>query len=396
MSVTPVIPAAAARRLLLGGQKLLTDPAQKATPAALSRLIGALGFVQLDSINAVARAHDLILWSRLDGYTPGLLDRLLARDRKLFEHWTHDASAIPLEHYAHWKRRFRRDAVRLRENAWWRSLLGDDGDRVVDEVRARIEREGPLRSTDFEHPERRGAWWGWKPQKAALDYLWRSGELAVRERVHFNKVYDLAARTYPTHHALPETDDDAHREWACTSAAERLVVFSPSEIAAFWAALDLAEAKAFCAAAVRAGRLIPVRIESEDGTEPAAGFALADWQSRLARLPEAPDTLRLLAPFDPVIRDRARCLRRFGFDYRFEAFTPREQRRYGYYVLPMLDGEQMVGRVSPVLDRARSLLTIEGVWWEPGIRPTRTRKKRLTAAAEHLAAFVGATQLDGL
>lgn len=400
MPPLPLLPAAAARRLFLGAQGLLADPGRRATSQAVLRLVEDLGFVQLDSINTVARAHDLILWSRLTGYTPALLSRLLGadreKDRRLFEHWTHDASAIPLASYPHWKRRFRADAARLRASSWWRGQLGPDADRVIAHVRERIASEGPLRSADFEHPERRGPWWGWKPQKAALDYLWRCGELAVHKRVHFHKVYDLAERALPQHHGLPEPDAASLIEWACATAAERLVVFTARELAAFYCAVDVAEARAFCDEGVARGRLVPVQVEDASGGAPERAFALFDYESRLRRLPEPPAGLRLLAPFDPVIRDRARCLRRFGFDYRFEAFTPSAARKYGYYVLPILEGDALVGRLSPQLDRTAGALHVLGLWWEPGAargRGARARLRALGEAVEQLARFVGAAQV---
>ncbi len=401
MQATPVISAVAARRLFLGAQGLLEVRNGSPPPPSvddLGRVIDGLGFVQLDSINTVARAHDLILWSRLPGYTPALLHELLYKERSLFEHWTHDASAIPTAFYTHWKHRFTRDRENLRSRTWWSALLGDDPERTLTHVRDRIRHEGPLRSADFEHPQKRGGFWDWKPQKAALDFLWRSGELAVRDRVHFHKVYDLAERVYPSAHAARQTPVREHQKWACQAAAARLMVFTPRELAQFFCCVEPAQAKTYCTAAVKAGALVAVTIQHADDSPPQAGYAVADWEARLSRLSDAQPraAMQLLAPFDPVIRDRARCLRRFGFDYRFEAFTPEARRVYGYYVLPILEGDRLVGRLSPKLHRDRSVLAIDGVWWEPGHKPTRARHKLLTAAVHDLATFVGARDVEGL
>lgn len=386
----PLISASAAQRLLLGAQGLLDDPARRATPASLQALIERLGFVQVDTINVVARAHDLTLFSRLDGYRPEQLRKLLEDKRSLFEGFTHDASAIPTAFFPQWKPRFERDRARIHAHAWWQHHFRDtDGARVVADVKARIEREGPLKSSDFEHPEKRGPWWGWKPQKAALDFLWRSGELMVPRRIGFQKVYDLTERVLPEQHARPCPGPAEHLEWACGTAAERLWVFTPKELAEFWASVEAAEAKAWCAAAAKAGRLVPVQVESADG-EVRPAFALADWEARLAKLPEPPARTRLLCPFDPILRDRARALRRFGFDYRFEAFVPEPKRQYGYFVLPILEGSRLVGRLDPKLHRDRGLLEVKGLWWEPGIKATKARTRGLDEALERLAAFVGA------
>jgi hypothetical protein len=381
----------------MGAQGLLDDTERAATPAALLRLVTRMGFVQLDSISYVERAHHLTLFSRLHGYQREHLARLLERDRTLFEHWTHDASAVPVRWFVYWKPRFARAAARMRASAWWTERMGGEPDRIVDAVRERIAREGPLRSQDFEHERgQSSAWWGWKPQKAALEYLWRTGELAVARRESFQKVYDLTGRVFPELHRAPAPSEEEHAEWACSTALERLVIATPKELAEFWAALDPARAKLWCAAAERTGRIVPVLVEPLDpaAARPRPAYALPDWERRLSRLPEPPAATRLLSPFDPVLRDRARAQRLFGFDYRFEAFVPEPARRYGYYVLPVLEGDRLVARVDPKFERAEGLLKIRRVFWEPGVRATRPRSKGLEEAADALARFLGARGVE--
>ena len=394
--VSVSISPSAARRLFLGAQGLLEDPDRRLTKPGLLKTIRRLGFVQVDTINVAGRAHDLTLFSRMAGYRPAQLTTLLEKDRSLFEGWTHDASVIPTEWYAHWKPRFRSDKARIEAHPWWRDLLGEASESVCAHVLERIVVEGPLGSADFDHPEKRGPWWGWKPQKAALDYLWRTGRLGIAGRVNFHKRYDLAERVFPKAHDLPEPDPAAHLEWACVTAAERLGVFTARELAAFWGALEISEAKTWCQAAVQEGRIVPARIEALDGSEPQLGFALADWEAQLTLLPEAPANMRLLSPFDPILRDRSRGLRRFGFDYRFEAFTPEAKRVFGYYVLPILEGEHLVGRVDPKLHRSRALLEVRGLWWEPSTKVTKVRLKKLKEALARLAVFLGAKEISGV
>ena len=390
----PLISCAAAQRLFLGAQGVLDDPTKRATTASLQALIERLGFVQVDTINVLARAHDLTLFSRLDGYRREQLKQLLEAKQTLFEGFTHDASAIPTAFFQHWKPRFTRDRERIHAHAWWQHhFRGTDGAQVVQGVKARIEHEGPLKSSDFEHPEKRGPWWGWKPQKAALDFLWRSGELMIPRREGFQKLYDLTERVLPRHHALPCPTPAEHLAWACTSAAERLWVFTPKELADYWDCIEAAEAKAWCAAALASGCIVSVLVESVDG-ERRPAFALADWRTRMKKLPEPPDRTRLLCPFDPILRDRARALRRFGFDYRFEAFVPEPKRQYGYFVLPILEGDRLVGRLDPKLHRDRGLLEIKGLWWEPGTKVTKARRRGLDEALARLATFVGADHIQ--
>jgi len=389
----PLVPAAAARRLLLGAQGLLDDPRRKATPDALYELVERMGFVQVDSINIVERAHHLTLAARFQGYRPALLERLLERERRLFEHWTHDASAIPAVSYPYWKVRFERYRQRVLAHPWWLERLGPDPGAVIDHVRERLLREGPLMTRDFEDERPQGTdktWWGWKPQKAVLEYLWRTGELAVAGRSSFHKIYDLAERVFPAGHAAPRPSDEEHLDWACRTALERLGIATAGELAGFWNAVSPEEAKAWTERAAAAGEIAAVQAEAADGSRPRAAWAVPDWQSRAAALPPAPPRIRLLAPFDPILRDRKRTLRLFNFDYRFEAFVPEHLRRHGYYVLPILEGERLVGRLDPKLHRDRGLLEIKNLWWEPGVRESKARQAALEAALDRLARFVGA------
>lgn len=388
MPALPTVSAPQARRLLMGAQGLLDDPSRTATPASLQSLVERMGFVQVDSINVVERAHHLTLGSRLDRYRPALFTTLLEKRRSLFEHWTHDASAIPTAFFPHWRPRFERHRRRFHEDGWLRDRLGRGYRKVMDDIRERIRRDGPVLSRDFEHDRKGepGGWWGWKPQKAALEVLWRAGELAIARREGFQKVYDLTERVLPEAHARPAPSKREHEDWACREALERLGVATPGEIAAFWRAVGPAEARRWCGEALRRGEVEEVLVASVDGAPPRKAVAVADWRERLTELPAPPGRMRLLSPFDPILRDRQRALRLFGFDYRFEAFVPGPKRKYGYYVMPVLDGEELVGRIEPKFQRDSGTLEIRGLWWEG--RPRNAR--RLRDALERLAALVGA------
>ena len=141
----PLVSAADARVLLLDAQGLLDDPARRATLASVAKLIDRLGFVQLDSIQRIERAHHLILGARLDGYRPALLERLAFEKRAVFEHWTHDAAYIPVSLLPHWKHRFAQREQRMRSRPWFKTRLGANPDATIERVRARLRREGALR-----------------------------------------------------------------------------------------------------------------------------------------------------------------------------------------------------------------------------------------------------------
>lgn len=387
----PVVSAAAARRLLLDAQGLLADPRRRATPAVVYELVERMGFVQVDSIRVVERAQHLTLAARLDGYRPALLERLLERERSLFEHWTHDAAVIPTAWYPHWRHRFERWRHKVHGNAWWMERLGGDPEGTAGAVLERIRREGPLMVKDFERePGAESAWWGWTRQKAALEFLWHVGELAIAGRVQFHKVYDLAERVLPAAHAAPAPPHEEHLAWACRTALARLGVATPQEIADFLRAVPAAEAGAWCERAAAAGEVVLVRVEAADGTPARAAYTMPDWEARAAAAPPAPRRLRLLSPFDPILHDRRRTQRLFGFDYRLEVFVPAAKRQHGYYVMPILEGERLVGRLDPKLHRDQGLLEVRGLWWEPGVRPARGRREGLEAAVARLARLAGA------
>jgi len=236
-------------------------------------------------------------------------------------------------------------------------------------------------------------------RKAALEYLWWRGDLTVAARVHFHKVYDLTARCFPDLVAEDPPDEASFVGWACRAALERLGVATPREIAGFFGAVSLAEARAWCRHAVPKKTIVALCASARDGEGPREAFALPDWRRRLARArlalagEETRGRFRLLSPFDPLVRDRARLERLFGFAYRFEAFVPAARRRYGYYVLPVLEGERFVARVDLKHHRDRSTLEARGRWWEPG-RGSRQDEARLGEALARLATFVGAERVQ--
>ncbi len=388
----PIVSAVAARALLLSGQGLLDDPGRRAGPASVAKIVRQLGFVQVDSIQRVERAHHLILGARLDGYRAEQLEHAAFRKRVLFEHWTHDAAMIPTEWFHYWKPRFVRTERRLRKSRWFTHRLGKSPEKTLATVYARIEREGPLRTSDFERGADRPAmgWWDWTPEKAALEFLWHTGALAIHGRDRFQKIYDLTERVFPAAHAREAPHDAAHVDWMCSSALERLGAATPSELSAFWNAVTIAEASAWCKEQSALDRIAPVIVDAADGSKPRVAFALPGWQRKARYADEAPNRIRLLAPFDPLVRDRKRAQRLFNFDYRFEAFVPAAKRRFGYYVLPILEGDKLIGRLDPRHDRECSALVVDKIWWERGVKVTTARKRKLSDALGVLAAQIGA------
>ena len=368
-----------ARALWLHAQGLSAAPTGALDIAGL---IGGLGLLQLDSIRVVSRAHHHILWSRNQNYREPMLYEVMQRERTLFEHFTHDASLLPMEMYPAWQRQFRRMEDRIKRATWYGKIPGE-ADRAA--IVARIATEGPLSSRAFDTKiEGKREMWSRPPHKRALDFMWYRGELATSHRESFTKFYDLAARVIPEVYRGGDVSDAGALEWLCGAALDRLVFAGERDIKAFWEAADLEEVKTWAAARP----LVPVSIGCADGTH-AAMLAPPDIEARLASVPAPTSRLRLLNPFDPVVRDRKRLLRLFGFDYRIEIFVPEAKRQYGYYVYPMLEGDRFVGRMEVTADRKRGTLTAGRIWPEAGVKWTAARNAKLDAELARMARFIG-------
>ena len=365
-----------ARRLWLAANHLAAAPTGQAN---LSELIRRLGFLQIDTVRNIVRAHDHILWSRMQRYREGMVWDLL-RQRHLFEHFTHDASLIPMDVYPMWQRQFDRLGRRAANAAWYRSGL-TNGD--IHAIRDRIKTEGPLSTHAFESRPRAAEMWARPPHKKALEQMWYAGELATSHRENFVKYYDLGARVFPVLHGNDASLRE-QAEWLCDAAIDRLWVASTSEVRLFWDAVTPAEVTAW----TEQRRLVPARIEGADGRWHAC-LAVPDIESRLANITAGSTRLRIINPFDPAIRDRRRLRRLFGFEYRNEMFVPPAERRWGYYVYPLLAGDRFVGRIELKGDRRERLMRVAGFWPEPGVRWTAARTDRLLAELQRFARLGG-------
>ena len=389
----PLLTNPAARRLFLDRHALAEVPTGPATGTALAALIDRIGFVQVDSINTVARAHHMILWSRRQSYEPEALHRLIEQDRALWEHWTHDAAILPVHLHGHWHHRFARDADQLHGN--WRKWFRDGYEAQFDTILRRIEADGPVMTSDLGEGEVRGkgGWWDWHPSKTALEWLWRTGQLAITRREGFRKVYDLSARVIPAAHQAPLGDRKAMVDWACHAALDRLGFADASELRAFWSAISVAEAKAWADAALQRGEVIPVEIEGADGRRKRS-LARPDVLQAAAQAPEPSNRLRILSPFDPALRDRDRAQHLFGFHYRIEVFVPEPQRKYGYYVFPVLEGARLIGRIDAKAFRDQSTLRVKAFWPEAGVAMGAGRQQKLESELDRLARFAGCDRVE--
>jgi uncharacterized protein YcaQ len=365
-----------------------------------------VGGLQLDSINVVARAHYLTVWSRLGPFDRDRLDRLVYRRRALFEYWAHAACLVPAAHLAAWRRAML--DYRMRHTGWSGWLRRNR--RVLDAVLDAIRSNGPMAAGDFAHRRPRGAasgWWNWKPAQHALHYLWMSGSLLVASRTHFQKRFDLAERVLPEALAGEALSSAAFREWHIERSLHAMGAATTPDLRLYltFPRLERRAWQAALAGLLARGVVRQIAVAGDRGP----WFALARDVPALLRAARRRRPSRgttLLSPFDSLLWHRDRVKRLFGFDYRIEVYTPGHQRVHGYYTLPVLHDGQLIGRVDAKTHRDARRLEVRGVhlerWFAAGAPPPVAGGAPLVAdealaglagALASLAAFVGADRV---
>lgn len=373
-----------ARRLWLDKQHMSATPCGKRGTPHFAARVAALGMVQLDAIGVLSRAHHHILWSRQSAYRPQAFDQLLQGSRSVFEHFSHDAVILPMSTYPYWERQRSRRALAYQRGTLARKKADH---KIQQQILDRIEKHGPVCSRDFAVPGRTTAdksvhAWMRPAHKLTLDYLWLSGTLSVSHRVKFSKYYDLTERVIPAHYRSQKYTVQEQINWLCESALDRLGFASALEIQRFWEACDLSEVKAWIQK--QAHSLVQVEVMGAGG-EYTKAYAPLHIESELERLAKPSSRIRIVNPFDPIVRDRNRLKRLFGFDYRIEIYTPTDKRRYGYYVYPIVEADRFVGRIDVRADRQSDVLTTKAWWLEPGVRDTAGRRLRIEQELQRLS-----------
>ena len=354
--------AASARRIALAAQGFGIDrPDAAANLGHVKRTIDRLGLLQIDSVNVLTRAHYLPLFSRLGNYDSAHLDELAwgrKSRRGLFEFWAHEASLLPLASQPLLRWRMARAAAgnskgKLQE-------FRREKAAYIEEVRREVQDRGPIAASELaDGGPRRGPWWGWNDGKLALEWLFFAGVLTTAtRRGTFERVYDLTERVLPVNiQSLPTpSPDEAQRELLRLSS-RALGVATEFDLRDYYR-LPVADTKARLAELVEAGDLVPVEVE---------GWKQPAFLDPAARQPRRIEARALLAPFDPLIWERDRTERIFGFFYRIEIYTPVAKRKHGYYVLPFLLGDRLVGRIDLKSDRLNSKLLVPAAHLESGV-----------------------------
>jgi hypothetical protein len=382
-----------ARRLAISRQRL-AGPVPEAGPAGMLDVIRDLGCVQLDPINAVDRSQRLVLWSRLGQHERGDLDRLLWQDRSLFEYWAHVASIVATEDFPvhrHFMRTYRPvgdGSVRTARLHAWLNANSDLRQHVLAEISA----HGPLTSGHFEDKSRTAwvsdGWTGGRNVSEMLDYLWTKGEVMVAGRSGMQRLWDLPERCLPPWTPRDELDEPEVVRRAAERSLRALGVATPRQISQHFTRGRYPGLKAALAELVATGRIQRVTVGNLPGPwyVHTDELALLDWLEAGAWLPRT----TLLSPFDNLICDRGRTELLWDFYFRIEIYVPPAKRQYGYYVLPILHGDQLIGRIDPKMDRQSGTLHIHNVYAEPSAPKDRATADAIRNAITSLADFLGA------
>jgi hypothetical protein len=351
--------ASQARRIALAAQGLAAPKPQKpVTARAFRALARRLGALQLDSVNVFVRTHYMPAFSRLGPYDPAILEReAWGRRPSLFEFWGHAASLMPVELQPLF--RWKMERARRRGGKSGLARLRAEKGAYIDEVLAAIRERGPVTGGDFatETPRQAG-WWNWSDGKSALEWLFWVGEITVKTRRGFERVYDLTERVIPADIlAIPTPSQaDAQRELVRLSA-QSMGVATVADLTDYFRILYQADAKARALELVEEGALEEVRVE---------GWRAPAYLATDAKLPRRATGAALLSPFDNLIWERERTERLFGLRYRIGLYTPAAQREHGYYVYPFLLGEKIAAQVDLKADRKAGRLLVQAAHLEPG------------------------------
>lgn len=350
----------AVRGLMIAAQGLQDTPQPPAEKEDVLTAIRRMHTLQIDSINVVARAPYFVLWSRLGHYEPRWLDELL-EEGALFEYWAHAMCFIPIEDYPLYQAASRWRDDHLKPDAWIAAHP-----EVVERVLRRVRQEGGARAADFERPEDlKTDWETRKDEKNALDQLLNAGVLMIRKRHNFQRIYDLRERVFPGAARLERVSRDEALDQFVLNTIQALGVVKAEWISNYYR-LKHADAKAALKRLDKHERVIRVRVEGWD----APGYVHPAHLDRAeaadgGRIPQSKTTL--LSPFDPLTRDAERMRDLWGFDYTIEFYFPADKRKYGYYSLPILYRNALVGRLDPKAHRKDGIFEVKSLHLEPDV-----------------------------
>ncbi|MGV8970378.1 MAG: winged helix-turn-helix domain-containing protein [Microbacteriaceae bacterium] len=354
------VSAAQARRIALRAQGFgLPAPAASPGIRSIHRIMRTLRLVQLDSVNVFARSHYLPAFARLGHYDTKNLDALLFDAHSGYtEYWAHEAAVIPIADRPLFQ--WRMDALRAKHEADQNHWIHSNRP-MLDWLRAELASRGPVTAAQIEHDsnKRTGPWWGWSDVKHGLEYLFAWGEVVSAGRARFERRYALANTQLSPAVLNSDIEKSAAIQQLMLEASRAHGIGTLADFADYFR-LNQTPARAALTDLVDSGELVPVTVEG--WREPA-------WMHRDAVTPRSVNATALLSPFDPVVWERSRALRLFGFHYRIEIYTPAPRRQFGYYSLPVLVDDTIVGRIDLKSDRKNKVLLVQSAWHEDAVSP---------------------------
>ena len=378
------------KRLSVYKQGLNQRPASS-DQADLKRIIERIGLLQMDSISVVARSHYLVMLARAGLYDPAELDDLLSNGF-LFETWAHAACQLPSAHYP-WYHAYIQQKQR-KEVLWQVDRLDIDMEPVIKHVLKTIREQGPMSSKDFESQRRGpGGWWNWKPTKVALEYLFIDrGELMVSHRVKFQRYYDLPERVLARHDFTLDKSIEDFRRWTIESGLRHIGIGTGNHVADYYRQYKR-DAARILSEMLGSGQVLAVEVE---GWKDKAFIHRADLDSleQIQAGEHKPRMTHFLSPFDNLFWDRDRDEALWDFFYRIEVYTPKAKRVYGYYVMPILHGCELVGRIDPKVDRKAKRLIFNNLHLVRGVQIKADLTRGLIRAIEEFMAFHGCDSFD--
>jgi uncharacterized protein YcaQ len=390
------VPLSAVRALALETQQLTTplDASPEPNPDTIYETVERLGCVQIDTLQMVRRSQYIALWSRLGRYDPADFNRLIydPAARRLYEYWQHAASIIPLKYF-----RYSLPLMaRYRNGYGWREWdKQPENQAVIEQVRAHLRANGGARVGDFEYDgPKRGPWWDWKPVKAALEYLFDRGEAMVADRPNFQRVYDLRERVLPE---WVDTTEPSFEEMVCfrLDQAARVAGIATGRQLIAHAYLKPGEAASALRSLVEQGALVEVEAETARGST----TTMLVHRDNLPLLEQALDgaistgRTTFLSPFDSLFWTTGRDEMVFGFRQRLEAYVPAPKRIWGYFCLPILHRDRLIGRFDVKLDRKTGTLNLRALYLEPGVAPDEQLVADIAAAMRDFLVFHDAHDL---
>ena len=342
-----------ARKLVLLSQKLPPVKQTGSTTAATLSAIEHLGYIQIDTISAIQRAHHHTLWNRNPRYLPSQLDKLLS-GKQVFEYWSHAAAYLPMRDYRHSLPR--KQAIKNGDLSHWYERDAALMRTVLERIRA----EGPLMAKDFDHAGKKSGEWKSKPAKRALEYLFMQGDLMIARRINFHKVYDLTERVLPVGIDITPPDSEESTRFLIVRYLQANGLGLPSEIAYL-----LKNTKPLISNTLQEMVLSGEVLQVSAGDK---NYYALPASLELLNKPLARSKLKILSPFDNLVIQRGRIKALFGFDYLLECYVPASKRQYGYFSLPILWDGKLVARMDCKTERKKSLLHIHHLALEPELK----------------------------